>query len=112
MIGSTIAEAISPKAISGRTAKNCNTSVASVSVNTHDGLATPSLPSLEEDDEDASFDSFEEELRRKNKVKMIGREVKHMFKHLDPKPAVNKGKRILGLKVQENELKRAEGCLT
>lgn len=112
MIGSTIAEAISPKVSGGRMAKNCNTSVASISVNTHDGLATPSLPSLEEDDEDASFDSFDEELRRKNKVKMIGREVKHIFKHLDPKPAVNKGKRILGLKVQEHELKRAEGCLT
>lgn len=116
MIGSiAIAEAISPKAVSyprrpSFTNYDCN-SAASISINTKDGNGTPSLPSLEEDDENASFGSFDEELKRKHKAKMIGREVKQMFKTLDPKPVVNKGKRFLGLKVKDHELKRADGHL-
>ena len=110
MFGSiAMAEAISPKAISFRrrpSFTNCDGASASVH--------TPSLPSLEEEDENnASFDSFEEELRRKDdKIKVIGREMKQLFKNLDAKPAVRKGRRLLGLKETSHELKRAEGCLT
>ncbi|KAL3777118.1 hypothetical protein ACHAWO_004084 [Cyclotella atomus] len=116
MIGTSIAEAISPKAISfprrpSFTNHDCGAST-SMSINTKDGYGTPSLPSLEEDDENASFGSFAEELKRKDKVKMIGREMKQMLKTLDPKPVVKKGKRLLGLKVDEHDLKRADGCLT
>lgn len=111
-----IAEAVSPKAVSfprrpSFTNHDCSSAV-SVSVNTKDGHGTPSLPSLDEDNENASFGSFDEELKRKNRAKMIGREVKQMFRNLDPKPVVNKGKRLLGLKVKDHELKRADGCLT
>ena len=110
MIGSiAIAEAISPKAISFPRRPSFTTyDGASASVH------TPSLPSLEEDDENnASFDSFEEELRRKDdKMKVIGREMKQLLKNLDAKPAVKKGRRLLGLKEKGHGLKRAEGCLT
>jgi hypothetical protein len=112
MIGSTIAEAISPKAISfprRPSFTNYDAASLSMSINTKE----PSLPSLEEDDENASFGSFDEELRRKDKVASIRREMKQLFKNLDPKPVVKKGRRLLGLNVNEDGLmKRADGCLT
>jgi hypothetical protein len=112
MIGSTIAEAISPKAISfprRPSFTHYDAASLSMSINTKE----PSLPSLEEDDENASFGSFDEELRRKDKVASMRREMKQLFKNLDPKPVVKKGRRLLGLNVNEDGLmKRADGCLT
>jgi hypothetical protein len=122
MIGLALAEAVSPKAISfprrpsfSKYSWDCNASQGT-SVNTR-GVATPSLPSLEEqnDDENGSFESFDEELRRKNKCKLLAREVKHFVKNTipNPKPAVKKGMKWLGMEVEDKSgLKRADGCLT
>jgi hypothetical protein len=90
------------------------------SLHTRGEITTPSLPSLEEqeddDDENASFGSFEEELRRKDKRKMITREMKHFVKHaiIDPKPVVRMGMKWLGMEVKPEDasLKRSDGCLT
>ncbi|KAL3778726.1 hypothetical protein HJC23_006276 [Cyclotella cryptica] len=123
-----LSEATSPKAIAfprrpsfSRNSWNFDCGASQVtfgSLHTKGEVTTPSLPSLEEqeDDENASFGSFAEELRRKDKRKMIAREVKHFMKHaiIDPKPVVRKGMKWLGMEVKpaDKSLKRADGCLT
>ncbi|KAL7481290.1 hypothetical protein ACHAW6_006974 [Cyclotella cf. meneghiniana] len=124
-----LSEATSPKAIAfprrpsfTRNSWNgdCGASQATLgSFHTRGEVTTPSLPSLEEEeeegDENASFGSFAEELHRKDKRKMIAREMKHFVKHaiIDPKPVVRKGMKWLGMPVpDEKALKRSDGCLT